>query len=572
MTMKKEKKTMYSVRFMMIIIGLIIPMNLVTLLMSAFSVQSLFTQMKENTEGTLRVYMSQIDAELTSASTRSIFISQDGVDSVYLASRSEGEKKENDRVLQSIVRLSNEFNDYMHENSRVGGMYAIYPQIDEIVFSDNRYSYSKDKDAVLAYLKERISSERSIYKWECVQFGNEAKIFYMHIYKNGYYGVWYDLDYLLNVMKIPQEDDYLALTDREGSILFATGVMQELLEERGTDLAGFSGGYEEISIASANSPLVLVRMLSMEKVFHAFPALLRVMLFLSLLGIFVLPVILYYLRRWIIQPVRELDEAIEQISLGNMDYRIKEGRQGSEFDRINRAFNRMMEDVSRLKIDVYEEQLEKQHIRLKFLSQQIQPHFILNTLNILYSYDQDEYPLIQKMILCLSRYFRYIVNANRDEVPLKAEMDHIRNYFEIQQARYPDTFFSFVEYDEDIGECMVPPLLIQNFAENSIKHSIKIGNHIDIVVIAQRYGDDKIRVRMMDTGQGIDQEIVDKINEFQRTGVRQEGLGVGIQNAIERLKVLYGAETEFQIYRDKPHGTRIEIVLPLKMGEEADDE
>ena len=118
----------------------------------------------------------------------------------------------------------------------------------------------------------------------------------------------------------------------------------------------------------------------------------------------------------------------------------------------------------------------------------------------------------------------------------------------------------------------MPPLLIQNFAENSIKHSIRIGNKIDIFVIAQPLGEDRIRIRMLDTGQGISPEVVEKINEFRRTGVRQEGLGIGIQNAIERLNVLYGADTKCEIQRDEPHGTRIEIVLPLRRGEDPEED
>ena len=118
----------------------------------------------------------------------------------------------------------------------------------------------------------------------------------------------------------------------------------------------------------------------------------------------------------------------------------------------------------------------------------------------------------------------------------------------------------------------MPPLLIQNFAENAIKHSLKIGNQIDIFVIAQPLGEDRIRIRVLDTGQGIAPEIVEKINEFRRTGVRQEGLGIGIQNAIERLSVLYGADTTFEIDRDEPHGTRIEIVLPLRRGEDPEED
>lgn len=109
---------------------------------------------------------------------------------------------------------------------------------------------------------------------------------------------------------------------------------------------------------------------------------------------------------------------------------------------------------------------------MRYLSQQIQPHFVLNTLNILYSYEPEEYPLIQKMILCLSKYFRYIVKVHSDFVELSQELAHIKNYFEIQEARYPEQFDYYVESEEGMDDLLIPPLLIQNFTENSIKYAI----------------------------------------------------------------------------------------------------
>ena len=554
----------------MLIVVLLIPMNLVTLVMSAVAVKGLVSQLKENTEGAMRVYMSQIDAALNTAAARSTFICQDNIDSLYLSARNRIGGGEHDKNWQSIVRLSNVYNDYLKENSWVGGMYSVYPEQHDQVISDNRYSYSRYKKEVIAYLDERVKEERNLIRWEILKTEGGAKLFYMFRFKEGYYGTWYDLNDLIRFLNITAGDE-ICFMDSSGELLYtSTGKFKEAEDSENGSIFG-RDMIETVSVSSELSGLTVTRQISVQKVMNAFPGFLRIMLIFSVLGLFALPIILFYMSRWVISPLRKLNEAMDQISQGNMDFRIEEGLPGSEFEIINREFNHTIEEVSRLKIDVYEQELEKQNIRLKFLSQQIQPHFILNTLNILYSYDQDEYPLIQKMILCLSRYFRYIVNASRDEVPLKAEMDHIRNYFEIQQARYPDTFFSFVEYDEKIANCLVPPLLIQNFAENSIKHSIKIGNHINIFVIAQKYEGNKVRVRMLDTGQGIDQELIDKINIFRKTGVRQEGLGVGIQNAIERLNVLYGADTVFEITRDQPHGTRVEIVLPLKLGEDEEE-
>ena len=165
------------------------------------------------------------------------------------------------------------------------------------------------------------------------------------------------------------------------------------------------------------------------------------------------------------------------------------------------------------------------------------------------------------------------VNANVDFVLLYQEMEHIKNYFDIQQVRYPKTFFAMAEYDDDLRNCLVPPLLVQNFAENAIKHSLKIGNKIDIFVIAQKINEDKLRIRLLDTGLGISEEVLAKIEVFRKTGIQQEGLGVGIQNAIERLYVIYGEEAELMITQVEPHGTQVEILLPLRFQEgENDDE
>ena len=121
-----------------------------------------------------------------------------------------------------------------------------------------------------------------------------------------------------------------------------------------------------------------------------------------------------------------------------------------------------------------------------------------------------------------------------------------------------------MEWDEELDNCLIPPLLIQNFVENAIKHSLMIGNSIDIFVIAKKMGDEKIQIFVADTGKGISDEILEKIKRFRETKQYQDGLGVGIQNAIERLEVLYEGKAELKIGRDRPNGTRVELILERK--------
>ena len=115
---------------------------------------------------------------------------------------------------------------------------------------------------------------------------------------------------------------------------------------------------------------------------------------------------------------------------------------------------------------------------------------------------------------------------------------------------------------------LIPPLIVQNFAENAIKHSLKIGNRITIFVIADYFREegqpDKMRIRLADTGEGISDELIEKIELFKKTGEHQEGLGVGIQNTIERLKYLYADKSIVRIWRDEFYGgTNVDIILPI---------
>ena len=156
--------------------------------------------------------------------------------------------------------------------------------------------------------------------------------------------------------------------------------------------------------------------------------------------ILVIPLLILSINRQISQPLHRLITGIKHIEQGDLDYRIEAGNAGSEFEIINQNFNRMMNQVKNLKIDVYEKELERKQVKLRFLSQQIQPHFIMNAMNLIYSYEPDEYHLIQKMVINLVKYFRYIVKNDHTFVELKQELDHIDNYFEIQKGTLHRSF------------------------------------------------------------------------------------------------------------------------------------
>lgn len=563
-------------RMICLIIIVILPINILTVILGNKVVNGAENQVSEETGNALALYMNQVDDAMKRMILKMGNFARDDIDFNRVNVKEIDDQTEWYTQLQNIVNLNNNFQKILNDNTWITGIYAYFPQKDMMPVSSK---YIQHDVEVLSYIRKKSADADQNFDrcWEWYQAENNQYLVLMDQYKNASFGAWIDIHQLADRLKIsiekPEDDSMMFIADSSGQGLYPTWAR--------TLKISFESKYQKIDgvkwsmqyAGSEMSDIVLVNLVSKNEISTSLPRLILILQFSSIASLVILPIIIVAMRRWMIRPLSRLSAAMKEIETGNMDFRIQEEKTGSEFENINRNFNHMMDEVTQLRIHIYEEKLLARDIKLRFLTQQIQPHFILNTMNIIYSYEPDEYDLIQKMVLCLSKYFRYVVNANVDFVLLYQEMEHIKNYFDIQQVRYPKTFFAMAEYDDDLRNCLVPPLLVQNFAENAIKHSLKIGNKIDIFVIAQKINEDKLRIRLLDTGLGISEEVLAKIEVFRKTGIQQEGLGVGIQNAIERLYVIYGEEAELMITQVEPHGTQVEILLPLRFQEgENDDE
>lgn len=550
------------IRVMCIVIAVMIPVNVVTILLGKMAVNRAEEQFASETKGALDLYMLQVEDAMKRAAWKTQQIAVDDVDFAKINSKKITTTTEYYDELQSVVRLKEVMNKAIDDNIFAAGMYAFFPEKEIKIVESNYSSYQTE----LFEQINRIIEEKEIQKvgyWEVVDLETTDIALYVGKHQNAYFGAWFDLNQILRrIVKEDGNPQIQAFISEDRQIYSEKNAENIDLETVLNNPK--KAGYIVIRTENKYADFSLIQVISRSTIKNNFSGMTQILSWSMILVLLAIPVILYVLRRWMIVPLNQLSSAMKRIEHGDTEFRITEKSAGSEFEQINKNFNRMLDEMSELKIDVYEQQLEKEKIRRCFLSQQIQPHFTLNAMNILYSYEQDEYPLIQKMILCLSQYFRYIVNANTDFVELKNEMLHIRNYFEIQRARYPEEFFAIVEWDEELDNCLIPPLLIQNFVENAIKHSLMIGNSIDIFVIAKKMGDEKIQIFVADTGKGISDEILEKIKRFRETKQYQDGLGVGIQNAIERLEVLYEGKAELKIGRDRPNGTRVELILERK--------
>lgn len=274
---------------------------------------------------------------------------------------------------------------------------------------------------------------------------------------------------------------------------------------------------------------------------------------------------LVLMRKFILQPINRILSAMRKLRNGQLEARIVNVPTSIEFQLMNETFNSMVSEIQKLKIDIYEEQLLSKKAELKQLQLQINPHFYLNSLNAFYHLSEDNNTkVIKELSLTLIKYFRFMFRSgNSDFVPLMDEVNHAGNYLRIQEFRFPDNLTYHFSVTDSLMGCNVPPLILQTFAENAVKHAVTLDEPVHIQITVQHdeaMPEERMRIQIRDTGNGFSEEILRQIEEG-RSLMNDEGEHVGIWNVKRRLSLLYKERAAIAFYND--HGAVVEISLPL---------
>lgn len=265
---------------------------------------------------------------------------------------------------------------------------------------------------------------------------------------------------------------------------------------------------------------------------------------------------------WVAKPIRNFEKSMGIIKLGNMKYRIKDDPYAcDEFRSAAHQFNEMMDQIEHLKIAIYENKLQQNKTRLQYLSQQIQPHFILNSLNTLYNYSEKDVQTTKSIIRLLSRYYRHVVNVNSSYISLREELAHIDDYLKLQLIRYPGRFEYRISCPDALGNLPVPPFLIESFAGNSIKYALGGKETVILEVLAEETDRGLARIIIADSGPGFTDDVLDAVSEYQQKQTISEEIGVGIRNAIDRLQLIYQGNAQIRFFNQTPHGAEVEILI-----------
>ena len=275
-------------------------------------------------------------------------------------------------------------------------------------------------------------------------------------------------------------------------------------------------------------------------------------------------VLILYIRQRMIQPIKRLTQRLSQLDAASTKLDVIEDQGILEIDQANHKLNQVLIHMKDLQIRAYHAQLNLKKVELNYLKNQVRPHFYLNMLSMIHSMLQTKnYKEIEELTKVTSNYLRHLFQAHQDFNRLADEIQHIRNYLEIQKIRYGDNIHFDLNWDPGLKDAAIPPLLLQTFVENAIKHGFSFQDSFHIQLSIHEEANHHLAISLLDNGPGFSSAILQDLAD-KKTLVTDDGHHIGLTNARERLDLLYPDHYTLQFSNGSQGGARIQLSLPYE--------
>lgn len=262
----------------------------------------------------------------------------------------------------------------------------------------------------------------------------------------------------------------------------------------------------------------------------------------------------------IARPIVHLSRHMKKIKEGNLDQQI-EVSSGDEIGLLASGFNTMIGRVKELLVNISAEQRKKREYELALMQEQIKPHFLYNTLDVIYTLSEmGRTRDVQRTTKALADFYRVTLSQGKDQIKLEEETRSVKDYLSIQRIRYSDVFDFTMDIEPDILVSIIPKLTIQPLVENAIYHGLKNKASFGHLTITGRREDQKVILIVEDDGAGITAERLQEIRSSMRDP--QQQVGYGLRSVNERIKLYFGEPFGVQIQSASGVGTIVTVELP----------
>lgn len=475
-------------------------------------------------------------------------------------------KSENDFMCGNDKELLSGYNEYNYMSSRLLEIQEAY-NIDTIkIYMRSGYVY--DVESRKSYPWEQVMTSKWMDKLNSegvssifldnsyfTQEMNENKSFHhIQIIKSST-----NYQEIIGVMHIPVSEEFIqSLLENsklsENSVLYLENSQGEIVTQFDENMIPKKNKTFRIDVSHSDLSLVsIISMTDMMKMYYTIILILiGVSMVLLLLGIFASRTIINNITKKLMLLIKHMEKVKER----NFEP-IPINEVCDDVDRSIASYNNLLFEFGEILKEQKRNAENTKRLELKILREQINPHFLYNTLEIINSLaivnNQDEISAVAKW---MSEYYKLSLNHGKDLMTVREELRHVELYIKLQNLRFDKNIVFLYDIPDEILDCNVLKMIMQPIIENAVKHGFKDKTSEDdnMINIVGYYENEYMIFIINDNGIGIPKEKIGTL-------LLKSGQGFGLNNANERIKLFYGEDCGISI--ESEYGLYTSVIVKI---------
>ncbi|WP_041450168.1 sensor histidine kinase [Amphibacillus xylanus] len=329
--------------------------------------------------------------------------------------------------------------------------------------------------------------------------------------------------------------------------------------------------YIRNSETSRETGWTVIMLTPISRLTEGLPVLRTIIAIAGLIGFIIFLIFSLFLSTYITKPINRLTDTMRQAGKGTLTLS-PASIAPNEINELNNTYNQLAEQTNYLIQMVYEKELIKSRTELKALQAQINPHFLFNTLDLLYwSLDEKGEDDLAEMVISMSNLFRYTITPPKEDewVTLREELEHIKQYMMIMKMRFDERLTYCIKIDPELLDNLLPKLIIQPLIENAVLHGLSDQIKNGLITLSVEATDDNqaMIITVADNGKGMSKEKIERIYQKinRKSGVQISGDGMALANVERRLQLYYNPEQVegISISSEESKGTLVQFKIPI---------
>lgn len=264
-------------------------------------------------------------------------------------------------------------------------------------------------------------------------------------------------------------------------------------------------------------------------------------------------------------PITQLKQTMERVGAGDLSVRANI-HTNDEFETLADSYNHMLDQLNQMMQRACSAESLRIDAEYRALQSQINPHFLYNALESINSLAQiNRQGEISQMVCSLADMFRYSTHQSQQLVPVRDELEYLRNYLYLQSIGYEDRVHTLYDIPDEVLALRIPKVILQPIVENCFNHAFETASSEFLITIRARLEDEFLVFTVQDNGAGMDGAQLETLRKtLDETKAAQAGTGsIGLGNIHRRLRFMFGDSSGLHIESEPGHGTCVTLRILL---------